>query len=60
MVDYIASIEDEAERLLAEIARNDAQDYRRDSPFLNAAADALGVTEEQKDELFILASSIFL
>lgn len=60
VVDYVAAIEDETERMLAEVALHDAQDYRRDSPFLNAAADALGITEEQKDDLFILASSIVL
>lgn len=60
VADYVAAIEDETERMLAEVALHDAQDYRRYSPFLNAAADALGITEEQKDDLFILASSIVL
>lgn len=60
VVDYVEGIEDETEQMLAEIALHDAQDYRRDSPFLNATADALGLTEERKDELFILASNILL
>ena len=60
VLDHVAGIEDETERALAEIALHDAQDYRRDSPFLNATADALGLTEERKDELFILASNILL
>lgn len=60
VLDHVSGIEDETERMLAEIALHDAQDYHRNSPFLNATADALGLTEERKDELFILASNILL
>ena len=34
---------------------NKALTWRRDDPTLNAAGDALGLTEEQKDQLFITA-----
>jgi len=36
---------------------NKAQNWRRDDPTLNAAGDALGLTEEQKDQLFIAADN---
>ena len=48
------------ERALAEVALNDTQQWRRDSPFFNAAATALGLTGEQLDALFLAASKIEL
>lgn len=60
VLNYAASIEDETERQLAEVALNDTTDWQRSSPFLNAAAQALGLTDEQIDELFIEASQIQL
>lgn len=56
VVALIESIEDETEKLLAESALHDPQEYRRDSPFLTQAADQLGLTNEQLDQLFIEAS----
>ena len=45
---------------LAEVALNDTQEWRRDSPFLNAAAAALGLSTEQLDALFVAAREIQL
>ncbi len=58
VLDHVDAIDDPTEKALAEVALHDAQEYRRDSPFLNAVADSIMVTEEQKDELFSLASKI--
>lgn len=60
VLNYAASIEDETERALADVALNDSTDWQRSSPFLNAAAQALGLTAEQIDNLFIEASQIQL
>lgn len=60
VLDYVTSIEDDTERALAEVALHDATHYQRHSPFLNACAEALGITEDQMDELFIQASKIRL
>lgn len=57
---WIAAIEDDTQRALAEVAVNDTQEWRRDSPTMIAAASALGITEEQMDELFIAASQVEL
>mgnify|MGYP003640800807 FL=1 len=37
---------------------NKALTWRRDDPVLNSAGDALGLTEEQKDQLFIAADQL--
>lgn len=55
---FVAAIPDVTERALAEVALYDTQDWRRDSPFLNAAAAALGITSERMDEMFIVARGI--
>lgn len=60
VLDFVAAIEDPKERALAEVALHKTTEYRRDSPFLNAAADALGMSEADKDALFTLASAIVL
>lgn len=60
IVDYVDSIEDATTKALAEVALNDTQEWQRDSPFLNQCADAIGITPEQLDELFIQASEIVL
>lgn len=57
---YIGSIEDPTEKALAEVALNDTLDWRRSSPFLNAAAAALGMTEMMLDDLFRQAATIEL
>ena len=41
-------------------ALNDTLTWERSSPFLNAAAAGLGMTDEQLDALFIQAAGIAL
>ena len=60
VLDYVASIQDPTQRALAEVALNDTLTWERSSPFLNAAAAGLGVTDEQLDALFIQAGGIAL
>lgn len=60
VIDYVASIEDATQKALAEVALNDTTHWQRSSQFLNAAAQALGLTDEQLDQLFIDASKIEL
>ena len=57
---FVAAIEDDTERALAEVALHDTQNWQRSSPFLNAAKDGIGLTDEQLDELFVVASGIEL
>lgn len=57
---YVASMQDPTQRALAEVALNDTLTWERSSPFLNAAAAGLGVTDEQLDALFIQAAGIAL
>lgn len=58
--DYVAAITDPAQRALAEVALNDTLTWERSSPFLNAAAAGLGMTDAQLDALFIKAAGIAL
>lgn len=60
VLDYVDSIPDATEKALAEVALNDTTHWQRTSPFLNAAAEALGLTQEQLDDLFVTASGIEL
>ena len=60
VLDYVASIQDPTQRVLAEVALNDTLTWERSSPFLNAAAAGLGMTDEQLDALFIQAAGIAL
>ena len=48
------------EKLIAEVALNDTQLWRRDSPLLNVIAALLELTTAQMDQLFIEASGIEL
>ncbi|MFM6959548.1 MAG: hypothetical protein ACKOW0_00795 [Schleiferiaceae bacterium] len=57
---YVNAIEDGTQRSLAEVAVNDTTHWERSSPFLNAAAQALGLSSEQMDQLFTTASQIQL
>ncbi len=57
---HVAGIADPTERALAEVALHDTLEWRRSSPFLNAAAAALGLTDEQLDALFAMAESVEL
>jgi hypothetical protein len=58
-IDYIAGLTGE-NRIFAELAFNETNEWRRDSPFLTQAATVLGLTETQLDNLFIIANSIIL
>ena len=60
VLDYVAAIQDPIQRALAEVALNDTLTWERSSPFLNAAAAGLGMTDEQMDALFIQAGGIAL
>ena len=57
---FVASIEDETQRALAEVALHDTLEWQRSSPFLNAAAAGMGITAEQLDALFAAAGEIQL
>ena len=57
---FVAAIEDDTERSLAQVALHDTQHWQRSSPFLNAAKAALGMDDAQLDALFIAAAQIEL
>ncbi|WP_337223163.1 hypothetical protein [Delftia tsuruhatensis] len=57
---FVASIEDPNEQLLAQVALNDTVTWERSSPFLARVAVALGLSEQQLDELFIAAAAVVL
>lgn len=57
---FVAAIEDETQRALAEVALHDTQEWQRSSPFLNAAAAGLGLTTAQLDALFVTARALQL
>lgn len=60
VLDYVASIQDPTQRALANVALHDTATWERSSPFLNAAAAGLGMTDAQLDALFIQAAGIAL
>ncbi|MDR6729333.1 hypothetical protein [Delftia lacustris] len=57
---FVAGIEDPNEQLLAQVALNDTVNWERSSPFLARVAVALGLSEQQLDELFNAAAAIVL
>lgn len=57
--DYLATLQGE-DRIIADLALNDTTEWKRDSPFLNQAATALGISDKQLDTLFLQASKIKL
>lgn len=58
---YIAAITDPVEAMFANLAWNDTTTWSRfDSPFLQAASIALGLSDEDLDEMFIEASKIVI
>ena len=57
---FVEGIADPTQRAYAEVALNDTQEWRRDSPFLASAAAALDLSEEQLDTLFITAGGLQL
>lgn len=57
---FIAAIADPTQRAIAEVAVHETAVWQRNSPFLNQAATALGITQEQMDQLFSQASEVAL
>ena len=57
---FVDGITDPVQKAYAEVALNDTQEWRRDSPFLASAAAALDLSEEQLDTLFITAGGLQL
>ena len=57
---FVEGITDPAQKAYAEVALNDTQEWRRDSPFLASAVAALGLSDEQLDTLFITAGGLQL
>ena len=60
VITFVDGITDPTQRAYAEVALNDTQEWRRDSPFLASAAAALDLTEAQLDALFITAGGLQL
>lgn len=60
VLSFVDGIADPIQRALAEVALNDTTEWRRDSPFLNEAAAALGLLPGDLDGLFIVAAGIQL
>lgn len=54
----IDAIADPLQRSLMQIEWDDSQEFLRDRPQLIQLATALGLTDEQIDELFILAATL--
>ena len=60
VVAYVDAIQDPLQKAIAEVAVYETLHWQRSSPFLNQAADALGITQEQMDALFIQAAEVML
>jgi len=60
VVAYVDAIQDPIQKAIAEVAVYETLHWQRNSPFLNQAADALGITQEQMDQLFITANEVVL
>lgn len=60
VLEYVESIEDVTERALAQVTLHDTTHWHRASPFLEGVAEALGITSEQLDDLFLQAIGIHL
>jgi len=54
----IAAIEDATERQLAQIDWEYSTTVRRDSSLVASLSPVLGLTEQQKDNLFVLAATL--
>lgn len=58
--DYINNMPEGDEKEMAQLAFNETNEFRRDSPFLQDIATQFGLSSEQLDDLFILGDSIIL
>lgn len=57
---YVDGITDPTEKAMALVALNDTTHWKRTSPSLNASAQALGLSDEQLDDLFQQADAVEL
>jgi hypothetical protein len=57
---FVDAIQDPVQKAVAEVAINDTVHWQRNSPFLNQATTALGISQAQMDQLFIQASQVLL
>ena len=60
VVAYVDAIQDPLQKAIAEVAVYETLHWQRNSPFLNQAATALGITQEQMDQLFVQAAEVML
>ena len=60
VVAFVEAIADPVQKAIAEVAVYETLHWQRDSAFLNQAATALGITQQQMDQLFIAASQVML
>jgi len=60
VIQYVGSIPNASDKELAQVALNDTTEWSRESAFLNNAARAIGLTDQDLDDLFISASKINL
>lgn len=60
VLDYVAAIPDPTQRAIAEVALHDTHEWSRNGPLMAAISSALGVTEEQMDQLFVAAQYVVL
>ena len=60
VVAFVEAIEDPMQKAIAQVAVYETLHWQRNSPFLNQAASALGISQEQMDDLFIAASQVVL
>ena len=60
VIAFVDGITDPVQKVYAEVALNDTQEWRRDSPFLADAAASMGLTTAQLDALFIAAAQVVL
>lgn len=58
VLEYVTALPDETQRALADVALNDTLTWQRSSLFLNSAAEQLGLSQQDLDELFIAAAKI--
>lgn len=60
VLDYVDSITDPTQRALADVALHATSGWRRASPFLGQAAAAVGLDDDDLDDLFRQAATIEL
>lgn len=57
---FVDAMPEGEDKAFAQFALSDCNNWERESPFLNAAAKQLGLTQERLDELFRAAAGIAL